>query len=55
MVGICYAFIGGLFFIARPSTTLVISHSFQHTNQEPLVQPATKVVSIKNEVAVAEQ
>jgi UDP-GlcNAc:undecaprenyl-phosphate/decaprenyl-phosphate GlcNAc-1-phosphate transferase len=49
------AFIGILMLVKKPASTLVITSSFQHLNSEPLIQPATKVVSIKNEAAVAEQ
>lgn len=50
-------FIGVLMFVKKPTTTtLVISSSFQHKPiPEPIVQPATKVVPISNEAAVAEQ
>jgi len=41
--------------VKKPSSTLVITSSFQHLNSEPVIQPATKVVPIKNEAAVAEQ
>lgn len=50
------AVIGVLMLVKKPSTTLVITSSFQHVGPEPVVQPAaTKVVSIKTEAAVAEQ
>jgi len=49
------AIIGLLQLVKKPSTTLVISSSFQHLNTEPIIQPATKVVSIKTDAAVAEQ
>lgn len=49
------AFIGMLMLVKKPASTLVITTSFQHLNSEPVMQPATKVVSIKNEAAVAEQ
>jgi len=49
------AIIGLLQIVKKPSTTLVISSSFQHLNTEPIIQPATKVVSIKTDAAVAEQ
>jgi UDP-GlcNAc:undecaprenyl-phosphate/decaprenyl-phosphate GlcNAc-1-phosphate transferase len=50
------AFIGILMLVKKPASTLVITSSFQHLNSEPVIQPAaSKVVSIKNEVAVAEQ
>jgi UDP-N-acetylmuramyl pentapeptide phosphotransferase/UDP-N-acetylglucosamine-1-phosphate transferase len=47
-------FIGLLMLVKKPSSTLVITSSFQHLNPEPVIQPATKVVPIKNEAAVAE-
>lgn len=50
------AFIGILMLVKKPASSLVITSSFQHLNSEPMIQPAaSKVVSIKNEVAVAEQ
>lgn len=56
MLAASSAFIGILMLVKKPASTLVITSSFQHLNSEPVIQPAaTKVVSIKNEVAVAEQ
>jgi UDP-GlcNAc:undecaprenyl-phosphate/decaprenyl-phosphate GlcNAc-1-phosphate transferase len=55
MVGICYALIGVLFLLRRRSASLVIASSFQHAPSETLAPPATKVVTLKNEAAVAEQ
>lgn len=60
MIAASTAFIGILMLVkkpaATPATTLVITSSFQHLNSEPVIQPAaTKVVSIKNEAAMAEQ
>jgi UDP-GlcNAc:undecaprenyl-phosphate/decaprenyl-phosphate GlcNAc-1-phosphate transferase len=55
MLGASSGIIGMLMLVKKPSTTLVISSSFQHLNSEPLIQPATKVVSITNDAAVAEQ
>jgi len=55
MLGMSSAIIGILMLVKKSSSTLVIASSFQHLNSEPLIQPATKVVSIKNEAAVAEQ
>jgi UDP-GlcNAc:undecaprenyl-phosphate/decaprenyl-phosphate GlcNAc-1-phosphate transferase len=56
MLATSSAFIGILMLIKKPvTTTLVISSSFQHKNPEPVMQPATKVVPISNEAAVAEQ
>lgn len=55
MSGVSFAFVGALLYLKRPSTTLVIASSFQHNASDSVVQPATKVVSLKNEAAVAEQ
>jgi len=55
MLAISTAVIGILMLVKKPSATLVITSSFQHLNAEPVIQPATKVVPIKNEAAVAEQ
>jgi UDP-GlcNAc:undecaprenyl-phosphate/decaprenyl-phosphate GlcNAc-1-phosphate transferase len=55
MLAMSSAFIGILMMVKKPSSTLVITSSFQHLNSEPVIQPATKVVPIKNEAAVAEQ
>ena len=55
MIGIFFSLIGALMLIKKPLTSLVIASSFQHNKHENTVQPATKVVSIKNEAAVAEQ
>lgn len=55
MLAISSAVIGILMLVKKPSATLVITSSFQHLNAEPLIQPATKVVPIKNDAAVAEQ
>jgi UDP-N-acetylmuramyl pentapeptide phosphotransferase/UDP-N-acetylglucosamine-1-phosphate transferase len=55
MLSVSSILIGVLMLIKKPSTTLVIASSFQHVSSEPVIQPATKVVSIKNEAAVAEQ
>ena len=55
MIAIFYLLIGALMYIKKHSSTLVIAGSFQHNNQETLVQPATKLVALKNEAAVAEQ
>lgn len=57
MMAVCYGFVTALalFKKIQPSTTLVIASSaFQHVDVEPVTQPATKVVSLKNEAAVAE-
>jgi UDP-N-acetylmuramyl pentapeptide phosphotransferase/UDP-N-acetylglucosamine-1-phosphate transferase len=55
MTLVTYGLIGMLFYLVKPARTLVITRNFHHSASEPSVQPATKVVSIKNEVAVAEQ
>jgi UDP-N-acetylmuramyl pentapeptide phosphotransferase/UDP-N-acetylglucosamine-1-phosphate transferase len=56
MLAASIAVIGILMLVnKKPSTTLVISSSFQHINSEPVIQPTTKVVPIKNDAAVAEQ
>lgn len=55
MLAVSFAFIGALMLVKKPSSTLVITSSFQHLNSEPIIQPATKVVPLKNEAAVAEQ
>jgi UDP-N-acetylmuramyl pentapeptide phosphotransferase/UDP-N-acetylglucosamine-1-phosphate transferase len=50
------AFIGMLMLVKKPASTLVISSSFQHLNSEPVIQSTgTKIVSITNDAAVAEQ
>jgi UDP-GlcNAc:undecaprenyl-phosphate/decaprenyl-phosphate GlcNAc-1-phosphate transferase len=55
MLGLSSAFIGILMLVKKTSPTLVIASSFDHLASESLIQPATKVVPIKNEAAVAEQ
>ena len=56
MLATSSAVIGLLMLVKKPSSTLVITSSFQHLNSsEPTIQPATKIVPIKNEAAVAEQ
>jgi UDP-GlcNAc:undecaprenyl-phosphate/decaprenyl-phosphate GlcNAc-1-phosphate transferase len=55
MLSASLAFVGVLMLLKKPSSTLVITSTFQHLNSEPVIQPATKVVPIKNEAAVAEQ
>lgn len=56
MLAASTAFIGILMLAKKPASSLVITSSFQHLNSEPVIQPAaTKIVSIKNEAAVAEQ
>lgn len=53
MMLISFVLVSALVYWKKPSTALVIKSPFQHA--EPVVQPATKVVSIKSEAAVAEQ
>jgi UDP-GlcNAc:undecaprenyl-phosphate GlcNAc-1-phosphate transferase len=55
MLALSSAVIGLIVLVKKPSTTLVISSSFQHINAEAMMQPSTKVVPISNEAAVAEQ
>lgn len=56
MLAASSAFIGLLMMVKKPAvSTLVISSSFQHLSAEPVIQPASKVVPISNEAAVAEQ
>jgi UDP-N-acetylmuramyl pentapeptide phosphotransferase/UDP-N-acetylglucosamine-1-phosphate transferase len=55
MVAICFVLVGALLLLKKPAARLVIASAFQHGTTETLVQPSTKVVSLKNEVAVAEQ
>lgn len=56
MTAISFAFVGALMFVRKSATRLVIASSFQHSvPAEQLVPPATKVVALKNEAAVAEQ
>jgi UDP-GlcNAc:undecaprenyl-phosphate/decaprenyl-phosphate GlcNAc-1-phosphate transferase len=50
----CFIFIAMLKYLRRSANTLVISTSFQHNNDSSL-QSTTKVVSLKAEVAAAEQ
>lgn len=56
MTAVIFAFVASLslFKKTQPSTTLVIASTFQH-EVETAMQPATKVVSLTNEAAVAEQ
>lgn len=54
MTIISFLLVGALTLVKKPSTRLVIASSFQH-NSEPVIQPSTKVVSLKTEAAVAEQ
>lgn len=55
MIGIFFAIIGGLRLVKKPATSLVLARSFKRKDGEPVVQTATKVVSLKNEAAVAEK
>jgi hypothetical protein len=54
MILITYALVGALFLLRKPAPSLVIASSFNHSSQEAL-QTTSKVVTLKNEVAVAEQ
>lgn len=55
MMLLSFGVVSALVFLKKSPATLVITSTFQHVNAEPAVQPATKVVSIKTEAAVAEQ
>ena len=54
MIGVSFALVGALIYFKKPVTKLVIASTFQHNKPEPSVQPATKVVALKAEAAVAE-
>ena len=54
MIGITYLLIGMLIYLKKPVGTLVIASSFPSGAKEVL-QPSTKIVSIKNEAAVANE
>ena len=54
MLVVSLAMIGALILFKKPVSKLVIASAFQHNKPEPSVQPATKVVSLKTEAAVAE-
>ena len=49
-----FAAVGALFMFRKPDTKVILSGSFQH-NQEPVIEPATKVVTIKTEPLIMEQ
>jgi UDP-N-acetylmuramyl pentapeptide phosphotransferase/UDP-N-acetylglucosamine-1-phosphate transferase len=53
MTAIFFTLVGALIFFKKPESTLVIAGSFP-INTEAIVQPATKVVAINSETAVAE-
>lgn len=53
MVVISFALVGALLYFKKPRKRFVIARSFQHAAEQN-VQPATKVVTLKNEIAVAE-
>jgi len=53
MVVTAYALVAGLIYLIKPVPRLVVAKSYQFS--EPVLQPATKVVSLNNEAAVVEQ
>jgi UDP-GlcNAc:undecaprenyl-phosphate GlcNAc-1-phosphate transferase len=53
MTIIFFGLVGALIFFKKPKSSLVIAGSFPH-NTEAVVQPATKIVAITSETAVAE-
>ena len=55
MVALCAVLVGVLVLFKKPSVRVVIASTFQRGATETMVQPSTKVVSLKSEVAVAEQ
>lgn len=54
MIAVSFAMIGALIYLKKPVSKLVVARTFQHSKPEPSVQPATKVVTLKAEAAVAE-
>ena len=54
MVAICFGLITALIFYKKQTSTIVIASAFQHNGSEQAI-PATKVVTLKPEAAVAEQ
>jgi len=52
MIGISYSLVGLLFYFKKPVARIVIAGTFQ-TGAAEAVQPATKIVALKNETAVA--
>jgi UDP-N-acetylmuramyl pentapeptide phosphotransferase/UDP-N-acetylglucosamine-1-phosphate transferase len=55
MIVITYSVIGLLYFTKRPASRLVIASSLKNGMPEPNVQPATKVVALNTEAAVASE
>lgn len=55
ILALSLSIIGILMLVKKPSAALVITRSFHHLNSPPVVQPASKIVPMKNEAAVAEQ
>lgn len=53
MAGISFALVGALLYFRKPTARRVIVTAFQHAASEPM--SATKVVTLKNEVAAIEQ
>ncbi|HEU4470272.1 MAG TPA: MraY family glycosyltransferase [Flavisolibacter sp.] len=52
---VSFSLIGALLYFKKPATALAMAGSFQHNTSEAQVHPATKVVALKNEAAMAEQ
>jgi UDP-GlcNAc:undecaprenyl-phosphate GlcNAc-1-phosphate transferase len=55
MIILTYSIVGILYFTKKPASRLVIARSFQSKMPEPNVQPATKIVALNTETAVASE
>jgi len=55
MILVTYSIVGALHFTRKPATRLVIASSFPNGIQETNVQPATKIVTLSTEAAVASE
>lgn len=56
MVGISFILVGALIYLRKPVPALAVAKSYQHkASPEGMVPQGTKIVTLKNEVAVAEQ
>jgi UDP-GlcNAc:undecaprenyl-phosphate/decaprenyl-phosphate GlcNAc-1-phosphate transferase len=55
MIAVSYLLIGFLFYFKKPASKLVVAKSFGESVPEPMVAPATKVVALNTETAVASE
>jgi len=56
MTAICFSLVGALIYLRKRVPALVVAKSYtSKTAGENMVPPGTKIVTLKNEVAVAEQ